>query len=243
MQIFPAIDIRDGRVVRLIQGDYSQQINYADDPVEVAKRFVDAGAEWLHMVDLDGAKLGVSHNLKTVCRLLSSTTLKVEIGGGIRTHETMRTLLDAGATRVILGTKSLEDFEWFRETVHHHEFSNRVVLGLDARHGMLATHGWIEQTNVSAIEVAKKVDTWPIAAIVYTDIAKDGMMQGPNFEQVEAMARATRIGVIASGGVTTTDDVRRLNTLPLAGAIIGRALYEGTIDLAEAVRISKTDAH
>jgi phosphoribosylformimino-5-aminoimidazole carboxamide ribotide isomerase len=239
MQIFPAIDIRDGRVVRLIQGDYAQQINYADDPVEVAKRFVDAGAEWLHVVDLDGAKLGVSHNLKTVCRLLSSTTLKVEIGGGIRTHETMRTLLDAGAARVILGTRSLEDFEWFRQTVHHADFSGRVVLGLDARQGMLATHGWLEQTNVSAIEIAKKVDAWPIAAIVYTDIAKDGMMQGPNFEQVEAMARATRIGVIASGGVTTIEDVRRLNTLPLAGTIIGRALYEGAIDLAEAVAVTQ----
>jgi len=239
MQIFPAIDILDGRVVRLIQGDFAEQINYADDPGEVAQRVVDAGAEWLHVVDLDGAKLGVSHNLKTVCRLLSSTTLKVEIGGGIRTHETRRTLLDAGAARVILGTRSLEDFEWFRQTVHHADFSGRVVLGLDARQGMLATHGWLEQTNVSAIEIAKKVDAWPIAAIVYTDIAKDGMMQGPNFEQVEAMARATRIGVIASGGGTTIEDVRRLNTLPLAGTIIGRALYEGAIDLAEAVAVTQ----
>lgn len=239
MDILPAIDVRDGKVVRLLQGDYDQQIDYAPEPVEVARGFVEAGASWLHMVDLDGAKTGTTYNTDTIRHVLSAVDIRVQIGGGIRTQRAIKTLLDAGAARVIIGTRSIEDFEWFKDTVHEAEFASKIVMGMDARNGKLATRGWTEQTKVSAVDVAEKVSPWPLAAIVYTDIARDGMLTGPNIDQIEVLAKATDIPVIASGGVTSLDDLHRLAELPIAGAIIGRALYEGTIDLAEAIAATR----
>jgi len=237
MEIFPAIDIREGKVVRLIQGDYDQQIDYAADPIETAKSYADAGANWLHIVDLDGAKNGTAYNTNVVSRLLKATNLQVQVGGGVRTQRTIKKLLDAGASRVIIGTKSLEDWDWFRCMVYDREFKEKIVLGMDARNGMLATRGWTQQTSVSAVKLAEKISDWPLAAIVYTDIACDGMLSGPNLEQVEVVANSTAIPVIASGGVASIEDVKNLCRLSLAGIIIGRALYEGRLDLAEAIKI------
>jgi len=236
VDILPAIDIREGRVVRLLQGDYARQIDYSDDPLDVARGFVDAGAGWLHMVDLDGARAGRVCNADTFKRVLAAVELNVQIGGGVRTAESISELLDAGATRVIIGTRSLEDWQWFKDIVHDEMFAERIVLGMDARNGKLATRGWTEQTETSAVELAKRVSGWPLAAIVYTDIARDGMLGGPNLRHVECVANATDVPVIASGGVTSIDDVRRLARLPVAGAIIGRAIYEGKIDLVEAIK-------
>ncbi len=240
MEIFPSIDIRDGKVVRLIQGDYDRQIDYPVEPKAVAEKYLAAGSRWLHMVDLDGAKTGTAYNMSVLEEILKLDGLKVQIGGGIRSQRIIKRLLDAGAERVIIGTRGIEDWEWFQSMVHDPEFANRIVLGLDARNGKLASHGWTQQTKILASEVAAKVSKWPLAGIVYTDIAKDGMLSGPNFEQVEVIAKSTAIPVIASGGISSIDDVRRLTTLPVAGVIIGRALYEGKVDLREAVELART---
>jgi len=236
MEIFPAIDIKAGKVVRLVRGDYDQQIDYPADPVDVAGGFLDAGADWLHVVDLDGARTGTTSNTDTIKKILGSVELKVQIGGGIRTRRSIMQLLDAGATRVIIGTRSLEDWDWFRDTVHQQALAGKIVLGIDARDGKLAVRGWTEQTDVAAVDVASRVRGWALAAIVYTDISRDGMLAGPNLDRTQEIAESTDVPVIASGGVTSIDDVRRLTALPVAGAIIGRALYEGKIDLAEAIR-------
>jgi len=240
MEIFPAIDIRSGKVVRLIQGDYGQQIDYAADPVEVAGGFVNCGAGWVHIVDLDGARTGRSLNLEVIKRVIEATELQAQVGGGIRTEGAIRDLLGAGASRVIIGTRALEDWDWFRRIAGRSEFAGKIVLGLDARDGKLAGRGWTDQTELRAVDLASQVSDWPIAAIVYTDIARDGMLTGPNLEQIEAMAKATDVPIIASGGVHCLDDVCRLAGLGVAGVIIGRALYEGKIDLAEAIKIVRT---
>ncbi len=242
MDILPAIDLRDGKCVRLLQGDYSQQINYSEDPVEVARQFEAAGAGWLHLVDLDGAKEGRPCNLPTIRRILAATKLKVEVGGGLREAESIEDLLDAGVQRCIVGTKALVDWNWFADLTQQPKFAYHIALGLDARKGQLAVRGWVEQTAETAVQVAQKAAALPVAAIIYTDISKDGMMQGPNIEETLAVARASTIPVIASGGVTTLDDVRALAALPLGGIIVGRAIYEGCIDVAEAVRIAASGA-
>ncbi len=239
MEIFPAIDIKDGKVVRLIQGDYAQQIDYSTEPDQVAKRFLEAGATWLHMVDLDGAKTGTVYNLAVLEKILKVGQMKIQIGGGIRSQRIIKKLLEAGAERVIIGTRGIEDWEWFKELVHDPEFAGRIVLGLDARNGKLASHGWTQQTKILAVDIAAKVSKWPLAAIVYTDIAKDGMLAGPNFEQTELVAKSTDIPIIASGGVSSLEDVQKLTPLPLGGIIIGRALYEGKINLADAIALVK----
>ena len=240
MDILPAIDLRDGKCVRLLQGDYAKQIDYADDPAAVADQFEQAGATWLHMVDLDGAREGRSCNLPTIHQVLSKTGLKVEVGGGLREVDSIESLLDAGVGRCVVGTKALQDWAWFEELVHRPKCRDHIALGLDAREGKLAAQGWTEQTDTTAVELAQRVADWPLAAIIYTDIARDGMLQGPNIEAMAELAAASAIPIIASGGVTVIDDVRRLKKLPLLGAIVGRAIYEKKIDLAEAIRTAAT---
>jgi phosphoribosylformimino-5-aminoimidazole carboxamide ribotide isomerase len=227
--------LKDGKVVRLIQGDYNQQINYELDPAEVAKSFIAAGAKWMHVVDLDGAKTGSVYNFDVLKKILSAGEIKVEVGGGIRSRRIIQKLLEAGASRVIIGTKALEDWDWLEEVASDPDFKEKIVLGLDAKNGMLASHGWTKVTHLRATDVAAKVTDWPLAAIVYTDIARDGMLTGPNVEQLELMVRATDVPIIASGGIGSLDDVKKLTSLPIAGIIIGRALYEGKVDLASAI--------
>ena len=234
MLILPAIDLRGGRCVRLRQGRYDDETVFGDDPMAVARRFEKAGATWLHMVDLDGARSGTPKNLAKVAAVVKAVGMKVELGGGIRSVETVREVLDLGIARVVLGTRGVRDPAWLREVTA--AFPGQVALGLDARGGRVAVEGWQQETRQTAAEVLAAAEDLPLAAIIYTDIAQDGMMTGPNVEATAGLARVSRWPVIASGGVATAEDVRRLRaTGVIRGAIIGRALYEGTLTLEAAI--------
>jgi len=234
MQIWPAIDLRGGKCVRLRQGDYQQETVFAEDPAAIARKFADQGAQHLHIVDLEGAREGMPINLPSVQEILAAIDIECELGGGIRDEQSVRELLDFGLSRLVIGTSALTDPEWFREACR--QYPQQLVLGIDARDGWAATDGWLNTSSVSAIDLAKQFASEPLAAIIYTDIATDGMMRGPNIEAMAQMQAAVDIPVIASGGVTRIDDVSRLAEAGLAGCIIGRALYEGTPSLSEAIR-------
>jgi phosphoribosylformimino-5-aminoimidazole carboxamide ribotide isomerase len=238
MVILPAIDLLEGKCVRLVQGRYDRVIQYQGDPVEVAARFCAAGATWLHVIDLDGARTGKVANVAALQRIIDATKAHVEFGGGVRDEATIQAALAAGAQRVIVGTRALEDPAWFRTVVHDPAYVNRIALGLDARLGTLAVRGWTRETGRAAVEVAESVADWPLANIVYTDIARDGLLLGPNVESIRLLAERSTVPVIASGGVTDLDDVRCLAALNLAGIVIGRALYENTIDLKDALSVA-----
>ena len=237
--IVPSIDLRGGRVVRLRQGDYSQQIDYDVDPVATARSFADAGAEWMHVVDLDGAKEGRPAQTELISRLVRSSALKVEVGGGVRSTDDVRRLLDAGAARVVVGTKAIEDWPWFQALAHSAGMEQRLVLAIDAKEGRVATRGWTETTRRLATDVARDVRGWPLGALLYTDVAKDGMLQGPNLHHTRLLAEAGTVPVIASGGVGNIGHIRELARLPVWGAIVGRSLYEGTVDLREAIAVAR----
>jgi phosphoribosylformimino-5-aminoimidazole carboxamide ribotide isomerase len=237
LEILPSIDLRNGSVVRLQQGDYARQISYAVDAVTTAKGFRDAGARWMHIVDLDGAKEGRPVQTSLIGEVARASGLLVEAGGGIRSSDDARRLLEAGVSRVVVGTKAIEDWAWFEKLAHEAEFAGKIVLAIDAKEGLIATRGWTHTSALRAVEVAERVSGWPVAALLYTDVAKDGMLSGPNFEQTKLLAEAGKTPVIASGGVGSIEHVRKLATLPVWGAIIGRSLYEGKVDLAEAVKV------
>ena len=237
MYLFPAIDLRGGNVVRLLKGDYNEQTTYGNDPLAQAQVFEAAGCTWLHTVDLDGAKVGRMVHLPQIASICKNTKLKVEIGGGIRNTQTIDELLDAGVERVILGTAAMQNWEWFASLMEHEKYHNRIVLGLDARKGKIAVAGWLETLETTALEVAIKVSDWPLAAIVFTDIATDGTLKGPNVESTLEMAQATKVPVVASGGVGTLDHLRELRKLPIQGSIVGRALYEDTMTIDDAIAV------
>lgn len=238
MQIWPAIDLRGGKCVRLRQGDYEQETIFAEDPAAVARQFAAAGARHLHIVDLEGAREGLPVNLPSVQDILEAVDIECELGGGIRDEQSICELLDFGLDRLVIGTSALTDPDWFREACR--QFPGKLVLGIDARGGLVATDGWLKTSQVAALDLARQYANEPLAAIIYTDIASDGMMAGPNLPAMIEMQAATEIPVIASGGVTTAEDVRRLAAAGLAGCIIGRALYEGTLTLAEALRAAES---
>jgi phosphoribosylformimino-5-aminoimidazole carboxamide ribotide isomerase len=234
MLILPAIDLRGGRCVRLRQGDYDRETVFDEDPVGVARRFEAAGARRLHVVDLDGAREGEPQNLDAVARVAAAVGMQVELGGGIRTTETAARVLETGVARVIVGTRAVREPAWLAEVAG--AWPGRVALGLDARGGDVAVEGWQQGTGRSVPDVLAEAEGLPLAAIVYTDIAKDGMMAGPAVEATADLARRTTLPVIASGGVTTAEDVERLAaTGVIHGAIIGRALYEGTLTVEDAI--------
>lgn len=237
MEIWPAIDLRGGKCVRLQQGDYGCETTFGDDPAEMARHWVRQGADRLHLVDLDGARSGRPGNLPSVRAILETVDVPCELGGGIRSEESIRQLLDLGLVRLVIGTLAIKEPEWFRRMCR--AFPGRLVLGIDARDGRVATDGWIETSSMAATDVARHFAAEPMAAIVYTDIATDGMMAGPNVEAMAEMQAAVDLPVVASGGVTTVEDVARLARVPMAGCIIGRALYEGRISLPEAMRAAK----
>jgi phosphoribosylformimino-5-aminoimidazole carboxamide ribotide isomerase len=239
LQIIPSIDLREGKVVRLRQGDYAQQLNYDVDPIATARSFAEAGAEWMHLVDLDGAKVGRPVQVELIGKIISSVKINVEVGGGVRSTDDVQRLIDAGAKRVVVGTKAMDDWGWFNSLVHDAAFADRIILALDAKAGMVATRGWTETSNKRATDVAAQVSDWPLGAILYTDVAKDGMMQGPNLQQTRAVAEAGKVPVIASGGVGNIEHVRELTTIPVWGAIIGRSLYEGTLKLGDAIATAR----
>jgi phosphoribosylformimino-5-aminoimidazole carboxamide ribotide isomerase len=235
--LFPAIDLRDGKVVRLHQGDYAQQKTYDTDPLEQARAYETAGSTWLHVVDLDGARSGVmtcAGIIQTICR---HTKLKVEVGGGVRSTETIDALLDLGVTRVILGTAALKNWAWFEKVVHQPAYHHKLVLDLGASKGKLTVSGWEKQVDATPVEIARKVSGWPLAAIVYTDVAVDGTMKGPNVPATREVAESTTVPVVASGGVGTLDHLRALRELPIEGVIVGRAIYEGAFSVADAIRV------
>jgi phosphoribosylformimino-5-aminoimidazole carboxamide ribotide isomerase len=241
MQILPAIDLRGGQCVRLRQGDYNQETVFGNDPVEMAHKWAADGVEWLHLVDLDGAKEGRPVNHDVVRRITDAVGISCELGGGIRDEDSIRMMLDeVGVGRVIIGTKALKDPDWFARMAGL--FPGKLVLGIDARDSMVATEGWLDVSSTSAIALAEQYKGLDLAALIYTNIANDGMMQGVDDPTIRDMQQLADLGfpVIASGGVTTIDDVHNLRAASesspnLIGAIIGRALYEGTIDVAEAV--------
>jgi len=235
MLILPAIDLRGGKCVRLKQGDYTQETVFGDDPVGMARRWVSEGAKALHLVDLDGAKAGKPANGDSIRRIVEAVDVPCQVGGGLRTEADIEATLAAGVARVVLGTRALQDPAWVRDIAQ--AYPKRIVLGLDARDGKVATHGWQATTDASALDVAREFAQWPLYAIVYTDIARDGMLGGPDLEGLAALAAAVPVPVIASGGVTTLQNVRDLKAKKLFGCIIGRALYEGQIDLAAVMEL------
>ncbi len=236
MLILPAIDLRNGKCVRLRQGDYGQETIFGDDPAAMAKRWVDMGAKELHLVDLDGAKEGRPVNGESVRQIVKATNVPCQLGGGIRTEEDIQTVLSWGVERAIIGTRALQDPEWVRAMAF--QYPRKLVLGLDARDGKVSTHGWLQASETTVLEIAHQMATWPLASIVFTDIARDGMLNGPNVEALAELAAAVPLPVIASGGVTTLDDVRQLLGHGLAGCIIGRALYDGKLNLGEVLRLA-----
>jgi len=240
MQIWPAIDLRGGRCVRLQQGDYNRETIFGEDPAAVARQFVADGAEYLHVVDLDGARSGRPENLESIRAIRAAVQIPVQLGGGIRGDDTIAALVDLGIDRLVIGTRGLEDPNWLRHAARANP--GRLVLGVDARDGMVATHGWLSTSGTSAIELIELFADEPLVAVVYTDIAQDGMLAGPNIAALAQLITAIKLPVVASGGVTTAADVARLAALPAAGAIIGRALYEGRITLAEALAAARSAA-
>jgi phosphoribosylformimino-5-aminoimidazole carboxamide ribotide isomerase len=233
VEVWPAIDLRGGKCVRLQQGDYGRETVFGDDPAAMALHWVGLGARRLHLVDLDGARDGESGNLASIRAIRAAVSIPCELGGGIRSGETIRQLLDLGLDRLVVGTRALKEPQWFREVCR--KYPGRLVLGIDARNGQVATDGWLETSQVAAVDLAGQFAGEPVAAIVYTDIATDGMLRGPNVEAMAQMQRAVEFPVVASGGVTTRDDVARLAAVPMAGCIVGRALYEGRLTLPEAL--------
>ena len=240
MIFFPAIDLKDGQCVRLLRGEMDQATVFNDDPGAQARAFVDQGCEWIHVVDLNGAFAGEPVNADAVKGILENARVPVQLGGGIRTMETLEFWLDAGVRRVILGTVALRDPDFVKAACKAHP--GRIVVGVDAKDGFVAVEGWAEVSDISALDLARKFEDAGVSAIVFTDIARDGLMQGPNIASTLELARQVDIPVIASGGVSSMDDLRALKdqggTL-LEGVISGRAVYDGAIDVREAVALLK----
>ncbi|WP_282151630.1 1-(5-phosphoribosyl)-5-[(5-phosphoribosylamino)methylideneamino]imidazole-4-carboxamide isomerase [Ruegeria atlantica] len=236
MILYPAIDLKDGQAVRLLRGEMDKATVFNENPAAQARAFVEAGCEWLHLVDLNGAFAGEPVNAAPVEAILRECNVPAQLGGGIRDMSTIETWIDKGLARVILGTVAVENPDLVREAAK--EFPGKVAVGIDARDGMVATKGWAEETNVKVTDLARSFEDAGVAAIIYTDINRDGAMQGPNIRATADLARAVSIPVIASGGVSSLDDLIALRDCGVAldGAISGRALYDGAIDLSEAIR-------
>ena len=236
MILYPAIDLKDGKAVRLLRGDMDKATVFNDDPAAQALEFVAAGCEWLHLVDLNGAFAGEPVNAAAVEAILKTTNTPAQLGGGIRDMATIERWLDKGLARVILGTVAVENPALVREAAA--AFPGKIAVGIDARDGRVATKGWAEVTDVDAVDLARSYEDAGVAAIIYTDINRDGAMQGPNVEATAALARAVTIPVIASGGVSSLKDLEELRDCgaPLNGAISGRALYDGALDLKAALK-------
>ncbi len=235
MILYPAIDLKDGQAVRLLRGEMDKATVFNEDPTAQARAFVEAGCEWLHLVDLNGAFAGEPVNAAPVEAILKVCDVPAQLGGGIRDMATIETWIGKGLARVILGTVAVENPDLVREAAR--EFPGKVAVGIDARNGMVATKGWAEETDVQVTDLARSFEDAGVAAIIYTDINRDGAMQGPNIEATADLARAVSIPVIASGGVSSLDDLIALRDcgVDLNGAISGRALYDGAIDLKEAL--------
>jgi phosphoribosylformimino-5-aminoimidazole carboxamide ribotide isomerase len=235
VRLFPAIDIQNGRCVRLRRGDFAAETVFADDPVAVARSWEEQGARYLHVVDLDGAREGAPRNWEVVSAIVAAVSMPVQLGGGVRTPEALERAAAAGVSRLVVGTSALLDEAFLRQALD--AWGPRLVVGVDAEDGFVKTHGWVQSSDMPAVDFVRHLAELGVAEVVYTDISRDGMMQGVNARGIEALARKTTVQLIASGGVTDLDDLRALKTLePLGvtGVIAGRALYEGRFTIAEA---------
>lgn len=234
MIIIPAIDIKNGKCVRLVQGDYNQQTVYSQNPIEVALRWKKLGAGLIHVVDLDGAKDGLPVNFSLITKIAKQVS--VEVGGGIRSVETIQKYLDAGVNRVVLGTALLGDFDFARQVFE--KFGDKIVLGLDAKNGELMTKGWTSGSHLSFLETAKKMQELGAQKIIYTDILKDGSLTEPNYQSLKDLMEIVQIPIIASGGISNINQIKKLSEIGAEGVILGKSLYEGKIDLKEALNVS-----
>jgi len=240
MLVIPAIDLSEGKVVRLQRGDLTRKTVYSDDAAEMARRWEQAGAALIHLVDLDAAISGESHNWHYIGIVCSAVDIPIQLGGGLRDQQRVAEAFAAGVARVVIGTAAVEDRAEFKRLLNH--FRERIAVGIDARGGQVAVRGWTKGTDIPAVEFALAMEAVGVQRLIYTDIATDGMLSGPNIQGVRAVCEAVGIPVIASGGVASLDDIRKLKeleSLGLEGVITGRALYEGTLDLAEAIRAAK----
>lgn len=229
--IYPAIDIRDGKCVRLTQGDFQQEKVYFQKPAEVAKMWEAKGGKFLHIVDLDGALEGKSKNLPVIQEIVRAVNIPIQVGGGIRSLEAIENLINIGVSRVIVGTKALQDREMVKKAVE--TYGDKIVVAIDAKKGYVAIDGWTKASDVSALDFAVEMETIGVKTIIYTDIAKDGMLEGPNLEAMEELKNQVNMDIIASGGVSSLEDLNKLVEIGMAGAIVGKALYENRIQLEE----------
>lgn len=237
MNIFPAIDLYEGKAVRLFKGDYEKMTIYSENPVEIAEDFERSGAKFLHMVDLEGAKTGETPNLKTVETIVKSTGLFTEVGGGIRSLETIEKYMEIGVDRVILGTAAVTDPEFLKEAIER--FKEKIAVGIDIKDGLAAIRGWTSVSEYDCFELFEKMCGMGVKTIICTDISKDGAMKGTNVTLYEQLSRRFDVNIIASGGVSSIDDIRKLNALGIYGAIIGKAYYTGAVSIKEAVEVTK----
>lgn len=240
MLILPAIDLRGGNCVRLVKGDFKQETIYSEHPEEIALRWEGEGAEFLHVVDLDGALAGEPQNMDAIKRILQAVTIPVEVGGGIRSMESIDRLLSIGVSRVILGSVAVHKEELVREACS--AYGNRIVVGIDAKKGIVATDGWEKSGGISVVELAKKLGAFGLETIIYTDISRDGTLSGVNVTETAHLARASGIKVIASGGVKSISDIEELKKREcdgIIGVIVGKSIYEGTLSLTEAIAASR----
>ena len=237
MKIYPAIDLYEGKAVRLLRGDYAQMTVYDEDPARVASDFAAKGAQCIHMVDLEGAKSGTTPNLSTICRVKEQTGLFCQVGGGIRSMETVKTYLDAGLDRVILGTAAVTDRSFAEAAVA--AYGNKIAIGVDIKDGFVAVKGWTEKSSLEAFAFCRDMEAIGIETLICTDISKDGAMQGPNHDLYSRLSKELGMQIIASGGVSSMEDVKRLAAMDIHGAIVGKAYYTGAIDLAEAIEVAK----
>ncbi|OGP11333.1 MAG: 1-(5-phosphoribosyl)-5-[(5-phosphoribosylamino)methylideneamino]imidazole-4-carboxamide isomerase [Deltaproteobacteria bacterium GWA2_47_9] len=240
MLVIPAIDIKGGKCVRLVQGKMDQETVYSTNPVEVAKKWQSMGAEFLHLVDLDGAFAGEPKNSVAIEAIADAITIPFQVGGGIRDIEAINLYLAMGASRIILGTTALEKTWFVRDVCEQHH--GQILVGIDARDGKVAIKGWEELTNKAAIELAKELEDAGVAGIIYTDISRDGMLKGPNIEGIKALAQSVKIPIIASGGVSNIEDIKRLKELEsigVVGVITGKAIYTGGLNLTEAIKVAR----
>lgn len=237
MNIFPAIDLIDGCAVRLYKGDYSQKTVYSDNPADVAKSFVKAGAEYIHIVDLDGARDGSNANLTVISKIISESGLKAEVGGGIRSVESVKKYLDIGVMRVILGTAAVKAPEFLENAVK--TYGEKVAVGVDIKDGKVAVKGWTELSQYDCFEFCQRLQDLGVKTVICTDISKDGAMSGTNLELYRELKNRFTMDIVASGGVSDIENVRRLTEMNMYGAILGKALYTGSIDLKQAIEIAK----
>lgn len=235
MRLYPAIDLKNGKCVRLLQGDYDAVTVYGDDPAQMAKKWESLGGTFLHLVDLDGAKEGKGVNDEVIKEIVKATTMQVEVGGGIRTLEAIEHKLSMGVDRVILGSVAVKNRTLVKEAIEKFG-SSKIVVGVDAKKGKVAVEGWLEVTELSALDFCQELKKLGVKTIIYTDIAKDGMMQGPNVEETARLVEETGLHIIASGGVSCLEDLKAVEKIGVEGAIIGKALYTGAIDLKVATR-------